>query len=90
MQVFYFLKGDQVVERYLAAPEVCVVPGVPWGRPDVLFTAAYWLTQYWMREDDFPNRCHRLGQTFQEEVVACLLGGHGIPAEVGLAAILFT
>jgi thermostable 8-oxoguanine DNA glycosylase len=63
-----------------------VLPGVVWGRPDVLFTAAYWLTQYWMREDGFPNRCHRLGRTFEEEVVACLLEGHGIPAEVGLAA----
>ena len=86
MQVFYFLKDDQVVERSMMAPEACVLPGVPWGRPDVLFTAAYWLTQYWMREDDFPDRCHRLGQTFEEEVAACMLGGHGIPADVGLAA----
>jgi N-glycosylase/DNA lyase len=86
MQVFYFLKNDQVVERSMMAPEVFVLPGVPWGRPDVLFTAAYWLTQYWMREGDFPDRCHRIGETFEEEVVACMLGGHGIPAEVGLAA----
>lgn len=86
MQVFYFLKNEQVVERSMMAPEVCVLHGVPWGRPDVLFTAAYWLTQYWMRESDFPDRCHRIGQTFEEEVAACMLGGHGIPAEVGLAA----
>jgi N-glycosylase/DNA lyase len=86
MQVFYFLKGDEVVERPIAVPEVCVLPGVPWGRADVLFTAAYWMTQYWMHEEGFPNRCHRLGQTFEEEVVACLLGGHGIPAELGIAA----
>ena len=86
MQVFYFLKGDDVVERPIPSPEVCAVAGVPWGRPDELFTAAYWMTQYWMHEDGFPNRCHRLGRTFEEEVVACLLGGHGIPAEVGLAA----
>ena len=86
MQAFYFLKGDQVVERAVAPPDVCVVAGVPWGRPDVLFTAAYWMTQYWMHEDGFPNRCHRLGRTFEEEIVACLLGGYGIPAEVGLAA----
>lgn len=86
MQLFYFLKGDDVAERYIAPPDVCVVPGVYWGRPDVLFTPAYWLTQYWMHEGGFPNRCHRLGQTFEEEVVACLLGGYGIPAEVGIAA----
>lgn len=28
----------------------------------------------------------RLGETLQDEVVGCLLGGHGAPAEVGLAA----
>ena len=86
MQVFYFLKGDQVIERSMVPAEVCVLPGVPWGRPDVLFTAGYWLTQYWMQEGNFPDRCHRLGRTFVEEVAACMLGGHGIPAEVGLAA----
>jgi len=32
-----------------------------------------------------PNR-HRIGHSFAEEVAACLLGGHGIPAEVGNAA----
>lgn len=86
MQVFYFLKDDLVIERQIAPAGASAVPGVLWGRPDVLFTPAYWLTQYWMREDTFSDRCHRLGRTFEEEVVACLLGGHGIPAEVGLAA----
>jgi thermostable 8-oxoguanine DNA glycosylase len=28
----------------------------------------------------------RIGETLVEEVIACLLGGHGIPSEVGLAA----
>jgi thermostable 8-oxoguanine DNA glycosylase len=44
------------------------------------------MTQHWMREDNLPLRSHNLGETLEEEVVACLLGGHGIPAEVGLAA----
>ena len=86
MQIFYFLKADQIVERTMAAPECCVLPGVLWGRADVLFTPAYWMTQYWMHQGEFPDRCHRLGRTFEEEVAACMLGGHGIPAEVGLAA----
>ena len=86
MHVFCFLKGDDVVERPIPPPEMCAVAGVPWGRPEELFTAAYWMTQFWMHEEGFPNRCHRLGRTFEEEVVACLLGGHGIPAEVGVAA----
>jgi hypothetical protein len=29
---------------------------------------------------------YKLGRTLREEVLACLLGGYGIPAEVGLAA----
>jgi thermostable 8-oxoguanine DNA glycosylase len=88
MPTFYFLKGNQVIERFVAAPDAYVLPNVPWGRHDALFTPAYWMTQYWMNEDRFPDRCHRLGQTFEEEVVACLLGGHGIPAEIGVAAFL--
>jgi N-glycosylase/DNA lyase len=44
------------------------------------------MTQHWMREGNFHSPNHCLGETLEEEVVACLLGGHGIPAEVGLAA----
>ena len=29
---------------------------------------------------------HAIGQTLEEEVAFCLLGGHGIPAEIGIAA----
>ena len=29
---------------------------------------------------------YRLGRTLAEEFAACLLGGHGIPAPVGIAA----
>lgn len=59
---------------------------VPWGRADVLFTPAYWETQVKCWGQSTPPRIHRLGQTMKEEAVACLLGGHGISAEVGLAA----
>jgi len=83
---FSFLQGDNVVERPLAAPTEEVLPGVSWGSPDTLFSPAYWLVQCWMREGCFAPRSHSFGKTLQEEVVACLLGGHGIPAEVALAA----
>lgn len=86
MQIYRFLKNDQVVERSLPASEEFVLPSVLWGRADAIFTPAYWLTQYWMHEDYFSGDCHRIGNSFKEEVVACLLGGYGIPAEVGLAA----
>lgn len=86
MPVFYYLKEEQILQRDVPAPEAHVLPDVFWGRPEVFFTPAYWMTQHWMREGNLPPRSHGLGETLEEEVVACLLGGHGIPAEVGLAA----
>lgn len=86
MQTFFYLKFDQVFERQLPPCDEEIIPGVVWGRVDELFTVAYWLGQYWLREDEYRPSVHRIGQTFEEEVVACMLGGHGVPAEVGLAA----
>lgn len=70
----------------LPHPEVFVVPGVRWGRPDEFFTPAFWSCQHHLVEQSGLYQQHRLGRTFREEVVACLLGGHGIPAEMGIAA----
>lgn len=86
MQTLLYLKDDEVFERHLPPSDEEVMPGVVWGRVDELFTVAYWLGQYWQREGEYRPAVHRIGQTFVEEVVACMLGGHGIPAEVGLAA----
>jgi len=64
-----------------------VIPGVTWGRVDELFTPAFWKYQAWlMGLEGTEPRNHSLGRTLREEVAACLLGGHGIPAEVGIAA----
>jgi N-glycosylase/DNA lyase len=54
-----------------------------WGQPWELGTAAYWAEQTRRRP---PVTSHALGESLAEEVAACLLGGHGIPAAVGLAA----
>jgi N-glycosylase/DNA lyase len=54
-----------------------------WGEPHHLGTAAYWVEQTRSR---CPSCDHRLGRTLAEETVACLLGGFGLPAHVGLAA----
>ena len=84
-QFLYFARGD-VVEASVPAPTANVVCGVRWGRPDALFTPAYWLTQLWMVNATTPTVSHRIGATLAEEVAACMLGGHGIPAEIGLLA----
>ncbi len=68
----------------LPGPDEYVMPGVRWGHYYALFTPAFWAAQAWL-----DGRCYErfsLGQTLEEEVAACLLGGYGIPSEVGLAA----
>jgi N-glycosylase/DNA lyase len=85
VSVFYYQSGDRLIERALPGPTEELVQGVLWGCPETLFTPAYWVTQYWMRTPVMPSS-QRMGSSFREEVVACLLGGYGIPAEIGVAA----
>lgn len=70
----------------LPPPEAEALEGIPWGGFDVLFTPAFWAGRAWLSKLDGEQRSHRLGTTLREEIAACLLGGFGIPAEVGLAA----
>jgi N-glycosylase/DNA lyase len=53
-----------------------------WGHPHLLGTPAYWVDQArYERTTTF-----KLGNNLLEEVAACLLGGYGMPAAVGLTA----
>lgn len=63
-----------------------LINGVRWGAVEAFPTPAYWQCQVVARRLlDQPVR-FKLGRTLTEEVAACLLGGHGIPASVGIAA----
>ncbi|MDT7542430.1 MAG: hypothetical protein QOE33_2334 [Acidobacteriota bacterium] len=78
---------DGKVERFLLPdPNQQVLPGVKWGHHYATFTPAFWATVAWLDGVDGRYSAFRLGKTLEEEVGACLLGGHGIPAEIGLAA----
>lgn len=78
--------GAAVVQIELPSSDTFVLPGIPWGPIEAFPTPAYWTYQVMARRiTGMPPR-HRLGNTLAEEVGACLLGGHGIPASVGLAA----
>ncbi len=70
----------------LPSPEAEVAPGVQWGAVDAFPTPAYWVYQVVHRRISGGPPQYKLGRTLAEEVGACLLGGHGIPAVVGLAA----
>ncbi|QRG08924.1 endonuclease III domain-containing protein [Xanthobacter dioxanivorans] len=80
------LSGDRLHSLDLpAADEIVDGWNFRWGEADTPMTPAYWAAQAWMWALDAPNH-YRLGNTLEEELLACMLGGYGIPAEVGLAA----
>ena len=57
-----------------------------WGNPFVFGTPSYWIIQTHLialNKYYFP---FSLGRNLFEETIACLLGGYGIPAEIGLEA----
>lgn len=78
--------GAAVVQIELPSSDTFVLPGIPWGPIEAFPTPAYWTYQVMARRITGISPRHRLGSTLAEEVGACLLGGHGIPASVGLAA----
>ena len=63
-----------------------VIPGVQWGAIEEFPSPAYWAYQVYARRVNGTTMNYKLGRSLLEEVGACLLGGHGIPAGVGLAA----
>lgn len=78
--------GATILNVELPAAESEALPGVPWGAVWGFPTPAYWVYQVLAKRMTSSTNHHRLGTTLQEEVAACLLGGHGLPASVGLAA----
>lgn len=85
-QEIFMPVSDEVRTLRLPSPDDDVLPGVRWGRVDELMTPAYWKGQCWQAAVLGHYSCHRLGMDLQEEIAACLLGGWGMPAELGLAA----
>lgn len=63
-----------------------VMPGIKWGNYCQLYTPAFWKYMYLYFAPSHEKNIHRLGENVIEEVVACLLGGYGIPSEMGLLA----
>ena len=85
-QVAWRRKGTDYEPIELPPPDAEVLPGVRWGHTADFFSPAFWKYQSHAHRDAGRFQCHALGRTLVEEVSACLLGGYGIPAELGLAA----
>lgn len=86
MQLGAIFMDHVVFNVELPTPEAEVIPGVQWGAMEAFPTPAYWAYQVYARRLTGDRINYKLGTTLKEEVGACLLGGHGIPANVGLAA----
>lgn len=82
-QLAYKIVEGQIEELVLPGCDDQVAPGIKWGRLDVLFSPAFWATQIWQHEKDTTRESFKIGNSLKEEIAACLLGGYGIPSEVG-------
>jgi N-glycosylase/DNA lyase len=85
-QTASLLTRTGIIQVEMPSPTEPLLGSVRWGAFDVFPTPAYWHYQVVARRLAGRPAGYRLGRTLAEEVAACLLGGHGIPATMGLAA----
>lgn len=85
-QIAAVLTRTGSIQVELPGSGVEVMPGVLWGSIDAFPTPAYFAFQVVARRLVGQPPLYSLGRTLAEEVGACLLGGHGISGEVGIAA----
>ena len=85
-QIAAILTRSGAIQVELPDADKELMRGVDWGAVDAFPSPAYWAFQVLARRLSGTTLQYRLGRSLTEEVGACLLGGHGIPATVGLAA----
>lgn len=78
--------GAYFINLSIPSAQEPVSDGLAWGQVEAFPTPAYWLFQVLARRVQAQTIRNRLGATLREEVGACLLGGHGIPADIGTLA----
>jgi len=88
MQSATIFSGNLDLRISLPDPTDEVLPGVKWGLIEAFPTPAYWAFQTYAQRLENKTVKYKLGKTLIEEIAACLLGGHGIPAAVGVAAFI--
>ncbi len=85
-QTTFLSIGASMVQIELPDENEQVLPGVHWGNVAAFPSLAYWTYKVLQRRLMNNTVQYKLGRSLLEEVGACLLGGHGIPAYIGLAA----
>lgn len=85
-QKAYVEIGKSVIQIDIPNEYEDVMPGVKWGSAIGFPTVAYWFYKVLSNRLENNTIQYKLGRSLIEEVGACLLGGHGIPAATGVAA----
>ncbi len=86
MQVERHFDSDSNSHYDIPDSDQTVLPGISWGLVNEPFTPAFWKFVCMANNpNQNADRC-RLGNSLEEEVVACILGGHGIKGELGVSA----
>jgi N-glycosylase/DNA lyase len=70
----------------LPPAEELVIDGVKWGVPYEVPSAAYWAMEGTLAEEIGDCAPRPAGATLVEQYAYCLLGGYGMPAEMGQSA----
>jgi len=83
---YEFSSNCKKIEKSIPDEDYELLPGIKWGNYCQLYTPAFWKFMYLVYESKLNFKEHRIGSNIIEEIVACLLGGYGMPSELGLAA----
>lgn len=86
MQQLWMNIDGRMHELFIPAKSDEVMPGVRWGASEEVFTPSFWKYQSEARGHTNKSGQHKLGENLFEEIAVCLLGGYGIPAEMGMVA----
>ena len=84
-EVAFWRNLEPIVDAFPNANED-VLPGIKWGHFTQLYTPAFWKLQYILSDFSSFNISHKLACNIIEEIVMCILGGYGIPSEMGIIA----
>jgi N-glycosylase/DNA lyase len=85
-QIIFDVRNGASRQLELPASDAEVMTGVNWGFAETPFTPAFWASQLWFEGTNATEERCSWSVDLKLEIVACLLGGHGITWELNSAA----
>lgn len=86
LRVYRYVTASGIIAVALPPASKPVMEGVLWGDPYNVPSAAYWAVLVSERRKEARYEPRRICGSFVEQVAYCLMGGYGMPAEIGSAA----